>query len=62
MKKLHINLDVGGWHNTLDGKTKFIPHPDVRPLNERIKRPKVSKKFDPLQKLLFDNSMKNCIG
>lgn len=61
MKKLNINIDKGGYQEK-NGVTKFVPFPDVRPLSERVRKRTPSKKFDPKQGLLFDNSMRNCIG
>lgn len=61
MKKPHINIDKGGYQEK-NGVTKFVPFPDVRPLTERAPKRTVSKKFDPKQGLLFDNSQRNCNG
>lgn len=64
MKKPTININKGGYHyeDSKNSKTKFFPFPDVRPLTERTKHRTASKKFDPLQMLLLDNSQRNCTG
>lgn len=62
MKKLTINIEKGGYQQDRNGKVKFVPFPDVRPLSDRVKRPRVTKKYDPKQGLLFDNSQRNCNG
>ena len=61
-REIKININSGRWTQDYKGD-EYKPFPDVRPLSSRIgKRIKPGQEPDARQKLLFDNSQRNCNG